>query len=228
VNRREVLSGLSAAVGALGLSGCNGLSGDAVPGGPQAGAGARTLTPAPVPTARPTTRRPASREAGCPELPLEADIVRCASETPARESIRLVPESSTYDSGSGPFAFTLRNTTTLTFRTGRDQWVLAQRAGDEWTVVARGGGSDLLWVEPGGSFSWVLGANPAVATGGSRGTEDAEPEPFDESPGTGDAGSEPLEVAVGGGPHALAVIGAVPRGARTALVARFRIEPSLG
>lgn len=201
----------------MGLVGCSGLSGgDAAPGGSQTGADARTwtLTPAPVPTSRPTTRSAPSRSAGCSELPFDAEIVRCASETAARESIRLVPESSTYNSGSGPFAFTLRNTTTLTFRTGRDQWVLAGRTGGEWTVVARGGGSDLLWVEPGGSFSWVLGGEPAAATDGS--------------PGTGDAGSEPLEVAVGGGPHALAVIGAVPRGARTALVARFRIEPSLG
>jgi hypothetical protein len=213
VRRRDVLAGLSGVVG--GLAGCNGLSGDAAPGEPDAGTGARTLTPAPVPTTRRPTRPTAARTAGCSGLPFEAEIVRCASEAPARESIRLIPESSTYNSGSGPFVFTLRNGSALTFRTGRDQWVLARHTGGQWTVVARGGGGDLLWVEPGGSFSWLLGGDPGDAA-------------TDTSPGTDEAAPEPLDVAVGGGPHALAVIGAVPRGARTALVARFRIEPFLG
>ncbi len=215
MRRRDVLAGLSSVLGVLGLTGCNGLADDSEPMVP--GAGTRTLTPAPVPTASATPHPAAARSGACPEFSLDAEIVRCASEA-AAGSVRLAPESSTYHSGSGSFGFTLRNDTTLTFRTGRDQWLLAQRLGDEWTIIARGEGEDVLWVEPGDSFSWVLGGDATAAA--ETGTETGD--------GLVDAGPEPLEAAVGGGAHALVVIGAVPRGARTALVARFRIEPSLG
>lgn len=196
MRRRDLLAGLAGAFGALGLAGCNGAG-----GGDPAADDAGTLTPAPVPT---TTRRPArASDGGCPGLPLEAELVRCSPAT--GRTLRLVPESSVYNAGSGPFTVTLRNGTRTTFRTGRDRWVLAQRTAGGWTVVARGEGVDRLWVGPGESFSWVLGGDGGEADGPER-----------------------LAVAVGGGPHALAVVGAVPRGVRTALVARFRIEPSLG
>lgn len=202
VRRRDVLAGLAGVAGSLGLAGCSGLFGTDP-------AADETLTPAPVPTTRRSTAGPAAGGDACPEVPAPAEVYVCAGTT-GDDSVRLVPEASTYDAGSGPFTVTLRNESSLSFRTGRDQWILSQRIDGTWTVVDQGAGTDLLSLRPGESFVWVLGG---VA----------------DSAGAGDAaGTERLEVAVGGGQHALAVVGAPPRGARTAAIARFRIEPSLG
>lgn len=190
VRRREVLVAIG---GSLATTGCVGLLG----GGSDE---TETLTPAPVPTTGGDVSRPSERTR-CPELPAEAEAYVCSSRAESGNGLRLIPEASTYDAGTGGFEFTLSNQLSLPFRTGRDRWTLGHRTAEGWSVLARGEGTGLRAVEPGGSVVWVLGG--------------------------GDADATQLDVDVGGGQHALAVTGAVPRGVLTAVVSSFRIEPSI-
>lgn len=127
----------------------------------------------------------------------------CSPRSDSGNGLQLLPEASTYDAGTGGFEVTLSNQLSLPFRTGRDRWTLAHRTGGSWSLLARGAGTDLQTVEPGESLVWVLGSESDT-----DGTE--------------------LDVAVGGGRHLFAVVGAVPRGELTAVASPFRIEPALG
>lgn len=159
-----------------------------------------SLTPAPVPAV--TTSTPSPARETCPRVPTEAELYVCPPKN-NRDGLLLTPDSRTYNAGTGGLSFTLRNGSSLPFHTGRTRWTVANRGTDGWGAIDRGTGTDRLFLEPGESFVWTLN---------------------DESTGDGEA----IDVAVGGGPHAFAVTGAIPRGRLIAVVAQFDVEPSFG
>ncbi|MFB6297708.1 MAG: hypothetical protein ABEH56_04235 [Salinirussus sp.] len=74
---------------------------------------------------------------------------------------------------------------------------------DGWTVIDRGGATDILRIDPGRSFRWVFGE--------ARGDGSGETLPR-------------LDVGASGG-HALAVSGSFPRGEILAVIALFDVTP---
>ncbi|MFB6297672.1 MAG: hypothetical protein ABEH56_04055 [Salinirussus sp.] len=191
MRRREVLSVLAGTVGSVVLAGCGGLVGEDGP------AATRTLTPVAVPT----TERETVTRTGCPELPSNAEVYVCSPQTDGGESLRLVPESSTYD-GTGGFGFTLSNGTSFPFRTGRDWWTLSQLSAEGWSISAQGDGSDRTVVGPREAFTWTL-----------------------DGAANGD-GTVPLEVDLDRGRYALAITGYVAGGELTAVITPFRSAPA--
>lgn len=158
------------------------------------------LTPAPVPEARTSTMTQAN--GNCPLVPAEAELYHCPPQH-ANNRLQVLANPRVYNAGTGGIEFTLQNDSTLPFHTGRYRWTVAEEGANSWSVIDRGTGIDRLFINPGESFTWTLNGGSVVS-------------------------GEAVSVAVGGGRHAFAVTGAVPRGRLTAVVSPFVVRPTVG
>lgn len=158
MRRRAILATLGSTL----LAGC----GSRVGGGPNPVE--NTLTPVAVPSLE-READPADT-AVCPVFLEDVAVYVCWDGEGGR-GVRLRPESSTHDAGTGGFRFTLWNRGDFVFRTSRDRWTVMGREADGWKVIDRGAARDRLTVGPGEQFAWVLGG----ADGGEGAASDSDP-----------------------------------------------------
>lgn len=155
MHRRTFLAGFAGLFG-----GCTGFGADAE------GTGSDPVTPAPVPSATETAGRDWERfEArACPTLDVRTDQTVCShtqSETapltftPSRPVVTL-----TGGSLASPLWFTLRWRGAGDLSVFTESWYLQRWTDGEWTPAATTpSSSQLVTLDPGGQFTWVLGVD---------------------------------------------------------------------
>lgn len=158
VQRREAL----ALLGAAGTVGCSAVF-------DRGATHEATVTPLPVPATTSDGRGPeAARETERPRVPPCATVHIHSTRGDGNASLRLHSERTRYRAGTERFAFTLENEADLPFRIGRDRWTLAHRTTDGWSVINRGAATDVVRIQPGGTYRWMFGGAADATTSPSR------------------------------------------------------------